>query len=448
MDIYRKSSQARRAKQKEANSKVRDALSGLNPKTSGLVFDLSSGKDGYKANNRAHVKAMELVAGLIGKFALPIRPKLSFQGMVKNASDKHGNIEDGVVNIGVELHTLMKHRAKIDVPVLIRSNSLLEPAVFFHNGAPYVMCEPALKELVRGGSLTKEMQPRGMFSGPIGDATSKDLPRQPLINQENMYSPGARNPWTFKRHHNKEAQHKAEPRKRTNIDTPTEMPELWDNDVPDETLDVSERRRDGLYEVGAKVKLTEDFQARERGGSNVLVPKGEIGIVMKDMEGDGKILHVCFEEMGLGAYIPKRMLKNASIKKVSQVNAPEYIQETFLVEHPAGAMTAGYKFGASSSDGGMVFYDNIDGEWFAFDGSENSDITASKLNSEGWHLFMNADAAPFGQVSWSKTASVTPDQVKNEVRQMIREGYTAIDIKEAISRRFPEQAAEALQGLN
>lgn len=451
MDAYQRSKQVRRAKQNDANAKIRQALRGTNPHTANLVFDLSKGEQGNKIdkNRRAHAKAIEVVSGLLSSFALPMRPRFEFNGIRKNAVDESGNISEGVIKIGVILHTMLNHKARIDVPVIVKNGSIIEPAVFFYNDAPYVMCAPALEELVRAGSLRKETQPRGMFSAPsTTDVTSADLPTQPIVNQEHMFSPGPRNPFTFRRQYNKEAQHKAEPRKRTNIDTPTEMPELWNGDVQDEMLDPSERRREKLFEPGAKVKMSEDFQARERGGGHLIIPKGESGVVMKDQEGDGKMLYVCFEALGMGAHVPKRMLKSAArMKKLSQIGGPEYIQESYVIEHPAGLQNAGYRLGASSGEG-MVFYDHIDGQWSPFDSSEASAALANQLTEESWMAHLAADAVPFREVMWTKTAAATTDQVKNEVRQMLREGYQVVDIKEAIKRRYPEQSTEALQGLN
>ena len=388
-----------RSSQRVANNKhIREAMRDMTPRTADLIFDLSNGDKGTKSvdiNRRAHIKAIELVSNLITSFHLPVRPKLAYEGMIKEATDNGGNITDGVVRIGVVLRTLMGHKMNIDVPVIVRNASLVEPAVFFFQQAPYVMCGSALEELVKRGSLRKELQPRRMFSPPsYGQPMHPDdYPRTPITNQDNMFSPGARNPWTFRRYSSrdpkmdvwlgidaslaekktpnnpqqrdqhiedwmymdKSAQHKGTPRERTNIDTPTEMTQIWPPSVPDEMLDTSERSRDGLFEPGAMVSLEKDIQARSRGGGNLVVPSGEEGMVLRDLEGDGKMLYVEFPHFGLAMPVPSCMLKSAA---------------------------------------------------------------------------------------------TTSDQVKYEIKQMIREGYPTVDIKEAIARRYPDYANEALQGID
>lgn len=394
MSAYDKFLKSRTSQRSVNNRQIRSAMRDLTPKTAGLVFDLTRGDKGHKVdiNRRAHIKAIELVSDLIGSFHLPIRPKLEYYGMVKEATNKNGDITDGVVRIGAVLRTLMGHKTQIDIPVIVRKGSLIEPAVFFFEQAPYVMCGPAMEELVTRGALRKELQPRRMFSPPAdGQPIHPDnYQRSPITNQETMFSPGSRNPWTFRRQSSNNSKLDAwrnidansndkkvpsnpkqrdehvndwmkmdktsgKPRQRTNIDTPTEMPVIEDPSVPDAMLDVSERDRDGLFEPGSKVSLEKDMQARERGGGHFIVPSGEEGIVLKDIEGDGKMLYVNFDAMGLTTSVPKYMLKSAS---------------------------------------------------------------------------------------------VSCEQVQHEVKEMIREGYTNIDIREAITRRFPDLAEEALSGIN
>lgn len=400
MSHYDNFLKSRHAKRINNNKHIKNAMRGITPRTADLIFDLSNRDDNrVDINRRANIKAIELVSDLIGSFHLPVRPILEYHGMVKEATDNGGNITDGVVKVGATIRTLMGSKVNIDIPVIVRNGSLVEPAVFFFDQAPYVMCGPALDDLVTRGALRKEMQPRGMYDPP-GDLMPEhpdNYPRTPIVNQEHMFSPGYRNPWTFQRGRvsaskldtwrnidknstdkktpsnpkqrdehvedwmkldktsAKEVGHRDnKPRQRTNIDTPTEKPELWEPGVPDAYLDVAERDREGLLEPGTTVSLDKDIQARDRGGGYLVIPSGEEGKVLRDMEGDGKMLYISFPAMGITTPVPKRMLKSAA---------------------------------------------NV-------------------------------------------------DQVRHEVKQMIREGYPQVDIKEAIIRRYPEHADEALQGLS
>lgn len=533
--MYERAKKFIRNQRIENNKLIREATTGITPKTSKMVFDMSNTDDVYAVdtNKRAYIKAIELVSSLLNSFHLPSRPALEYHGMIKNASDNSGIITDGIVKIGATIRTLMGHNIRINVPVIIKKKSLIEPAVFFYDNAPYVLCGTALDELIRRGSLEKSVLQRRMYSPPIDNPTHQDdLPKEGIIYHQNMFSPGFRNPMMFRRQYNKTAQvelqepdkdsdrlspyasqacgfcgytldkkdmtcpncgsprkankvaqeyidpdlaeidpdlnvwddtkikermedpeekdpdlrelvtktepdestsyinelkqkiehmhtilnmaysdankeefkkilkglykelrdakdknklmfasktaqHKGEPRDRINIDTPVEPVEIFKDDLKDEMLDPAERCYGDYIGIGTKVKLKEDYEARDRGGSTIIIPKGQSGKVIKT-EGDGKMLYVTFDGMGISTYVPMRMFKSSNLKKkIAQSNdGPDYVLNTFM-----------------------------------------------------------------------RTTAATVDQVKNEIKNMIREGYQKIDIIDSINRKYPEQADEALDNI-
>ena len=672
-----------RAKQRaDLHNQISGSMRGIKSRTAKLVFDLTH-KDESKLdiNKNAAIKAMELVSELLARFDLPAKPKLEYYGVIKNASDGDGVLLDGIVRVGASINTLMGHKANIDIPVLVRNKSLLEPAVFFYNDAPYVMCGPAIDELVRSGTLMKELQPRRMFSGPlVGEAGTVDKPRTPIINLQHMFSPGIRNPWTFKRfssaeqdasekrlrndnllrfeyeytdlarnlistadrilgtynphkinintlrdfidllgelvaniryygleggwNHtieemiseinanineantlidnkitpfimkdsglvsgidkikisiNKLAQHALqelekeqktvtietptdeesvkkqatkEPRKRTNIDTPAERPEIWPADLPQQELDQAEREKKGLIPVGSKVKLTKDYEVRNRGGGTIIVPSGEEGCVIRDEKGDGMCLYVDFCEMGVKDVIPYKFLKKADTDVESQFrdypsegkSGPQF----FDVEEEAkseGAIppsevteftprhqkmlksvpsleSIGYRGPLSgktveellkTTDGRKILYHYTTQKGRTAEGYILNDLLRkSEGAGPGYSkptIHPDQPPAPKSEVKpgvetvklpsprrpveEAKPKHLSPgkfeeepeelgpeefelmaakkaaaiNQIKNQIQDMLREGYQRVDIKAAIKEQYPEQAEEALAEL-
>lgn len=430
---YRTAIKNRRQKQGAINSQVKDAMRGLTPRTAKLTYDLSHDlKNVFDNDRNAYVKAIQAVSNLIDSFALPSRPKYSLCGMVKSATAKDGTVTDGIIRINAILSTLMGHKASIDIPVIVREKMLIEPAVFFYDGAPYVMCKAAFDQLVKRGTLQKDLAPRSMYSAPFdGEVAEAEPPRQPIINRNHMFSPGSMNPWKFRRYSQTtprqidplspevvqdpkelspdttveqmlgtlskmklapdrqkvvndlkrtylkdkdnpdtesfvrgwlekeiidsqeymdigksvsegvgitprdtgrgieyrtiDAAKEKVQRERTNIDTPTEMPELWGEYTEDQMLDPAERCRHDMVQVGSEVSLKKDFEVRERGGSQIVIPSGEEGKVIKDMKGDGMCMVVHFPVMHLDAVVPVKFLKGASFnqKADSQVEVPK-----------------------------------------------------------------------------------------------------------------------------
>jgi len=505
MNLFHKAKNAMRERRAFNHANIKQAMSGITPRSAGLVFDLSRDEDTthLSTNKRANIKAVELVSSLLDSFSLPVRPRLEYHGMIKNAVDSNGGINEGIIKLGAVVRTMMGHKAHVDIPVIVKANRLLEPAIFFYESAPYVMCRQAFEDLIKRGSLEKNSQFRRMFSPPNG--SNGNVSRERIHNLEHMFSPGPRNPFNFRRQYDKEAQllpqtgfavyptgglapiavvdkyddalsiledqgvsgkivdqstgkevtAAKEPRKRTNIDVPTEVPELWEHDVQDEMLDPAERRRDKLYGIGADVVLTEDIEARQRGGKHFVIPSGERGKVLKDMEGDGKMLYVDFKEMQVTTPVPKRMLRNASLIKVKAQVEPDFVDQSYMMSDGGN-----YYIGASVSieapdeydpeemitSSGYVFFK--DGTWFPWSNDQGSKQAAEYLNKEKWEIYVNADALPLmdSNVIWSKTAAAA-DQIENEIKAMLREGYGNVDIKEAIKRKYPEQADEVLSSL-
>lgn len=536
-NLFHRAQKAMQKRRSISKDNVQYALSGITPKMAGLMFDLSQGQSGTTLddNRRAHVKAIELVSSLLGSFSLPVRPRLEYHGMIKNATDNNGNISDGVIRVGAVLHTLMGHKVHIEIPVIVKGRNLMEPAVFFYDDAPYVMCGPALDDLIKRGSLQRNTQSRYIYSPPTDRVQDQNnVPREGITNLEHMFAPGVRNPYNFRRQYSKtaqtdevylieaegmtqgicmetppsdwygtvtpisskdienvmakdpglmvwdtvedmyddlgeepnprrNAQHKGTPRKRTNIDTPTEFPELWTGDVEDEMLDPAERCREELYGIGAEVVLNEDVQARERGGGHLIVPKGEHGKVLKDMEGDGKILYVNFPDMSLTMSLPKRMLRNAAMTRIAQTGEPEYVEEAFMMRtyndiyYPGVSASLqiadGLEDGETNNVDGMAYYQTAENSWQPWGNNEGSRSVAERLNQEGWVASILPDAMNIedSNLSWRKMGSkraATIDQVKNEVKIMLREGYSKVDIKDTIQRRYPEHMEDALSSFD
>jgi hypothetical protein len=177
--------------------------------------------------------------------------------------------------------------------------------------------------------------------------------------------------------------------------------------------------------------------------------------VLKDMEGDGKMLYVNFPDMCLTMAVPKRMLRNAAVRRITAQSSPDFVEDTLVVSTGHDVYDLGasgslevpdpYEEGETNYMSGIARY--ADSTWVPWSNDEGSRAVAERLNQEGWMISMGADAVPFEDASWFKSGSKTAatiDQVRNEVKTMLREGYCQVDIKDAIKRRYPEHAGEAL----
>jgi len=676
MNTYKKAVAVRRQKQSKINSRIKAAMSGLPSHTAKLNFDLTDRDTNKKIDvpRNARIKAIAIVSDLLDSFGLPSKAKLNYLGTVKKATTKDGDIKDGILKVGAVISTLLGHKIAIDVPVIVRDKSLLEPAVFFYDGSPFVLCKQAIDQLIKRGTLDKAIaERRNLYSPPLMEkwlGIDHEPARTPIINKDHMFNPGSRNPWKFRRYSQKNVmvdcpectgagsssathgegtfeipcenckgsgnievnpsdiiegkdtwtrcpdcgeytQHDQcvscqqsgssdvegarlsphaeeqckqcgysmpaneagcrqcgaprqaciqkkqakdkKPRERTNIDTPTEFPEVWKGDLPQQVLDPAERSREDLFGVGQAVKLSEDFEARERGGGQVVVPSGERGKVVRDMKGDGLCLMVNFPDMDISAIVPKRFLKLATQEGsnhpfdkqarltpgVYSIVLPDFPETGWtLFVDPSGNAVLQYtrKTGAEiigsiypnpvqshpgiedviaaaietnkdemvESVADMQQYINSAGIKYDLESEfneqtqlreqeyggdkegiserelENPWVTSGEPSHEPeikskcqWCLSEMEETAGTAQgevicqkcVEWAKAnpgectpeqlkdlgatrTAATTEQVKHEIREMLREGYTPVDIIAAVKEKYPEHAVEVLKNLS
>ena len=460
-EMYKLASMNRRAETSKSVSKIRDAMRGVPSHTAALTFDMSmlSGNNSINTDQNATVKALSMVSTLLNSFSIPMKPRLMHLGTIKNASEgsKSGA---SIIRIGATLQTLLGHKAQIDIPVMVHDRSLIEPSVFFYEGAPYVMCASAINELIKRGSMFKQTKIRGMYSSPVPQSVNEQqLPDQPIMNRDHMFNPGSQNPWKFRRYsqtnsdelrwevhgfsddepdylvekfndeatatkcckennqseagksrttpedwkhitfyvldtqtgEKKASVHKSQRGGQTSItiyrfddqeveheilvkcryipehtpswsgfeerfQQPTEPAEVdiisatMDGQPVDLTseeerevhekvveeistsgreyepdddrffasrkaseniLDPADRDQEEYFTPGTEVATTEQVSVYERGGTHINIPKGETGVVLRDTQGDNKVLYVCFPELECEAIVPHHQLKVA-----------------------------------------------------------------------------------------------------------------------------------------
>lgn len=487
MSIYERFKQATRA-QKLAKSNIGHAVRGATTRTSALISDLSNkSKNTVRVdiNRRAHTKAIELVADLISSFALPSQPRLEYRGMIKQATDDSGNITSGLVRVGAQLRTLIGHKINIDIPVMIRNSSLLSPSVFFYNDAPYVLCSTALEELMKNGSAVRSMQPRGMYSAPVdGEPVHpNDYPIMPISNTENMYSPGSRNPWTFRRY---SSQQPKNPKQRDehleiwmNLDKKAQIDfftSIWravdnvDGKFLNNGVDLKDPMhtefRSSFYDSvitdlqqaaeaihtdnveqtvslldSANSKLTEFNTKHEKTMSpdqNQAMASlmSEITRASQAVQSN-KIAHNGKPRERTNIDTPAEKPELHPEAPDAVLDEAERSREDLL--HPGDCVKLEEDLQARNRGGGHIVIPS---------GEEGHVVR--DIGGDGKILYVEFTAFDVKMPApayFLRAASVTTDQVQHEIREMIREGYSEVDIRETIARRFPEHAKQALEGL-
>jgi len=140
---------------------------------------------------------------------------------------------------------------------------------------------------------------------PVGPQPGKQAPEKHVLGRPLL--------WNTKQ--SQMIKDKKETRKRVNIDEAVAFTDPSQNTMPDSMLDTMERDQSKWFHTGDEVKLSSDCEVRERGGTFLVLPKGETGEVVRDMHGDGTQIFVEFQDLGLAAVIPANFLKSAAVQE-------------------------------------------------------------------------------------------------------------------------------------
>lgn len=135
-----------------------------------LLHDMSnmSGSSHKKITAQsAPSEAIEMVYGVMTSYVWPHPPKLAYTGMKRTDSRMATkDLNHGVVSVTATIRTPIGVTLGIDVPVEIRNGHMVEPAVMFHGGTPYIISQSSIDRIVRDNSTWGQLPTRQIFSSP------------------------------------------------------------------------------------------------------------------------------------------------------------------------------------------------------------------------------------------------------------------------------------------
>ncbi len=495
MQEYRKMIAERRDKRQiDLYSQIKDVVG--HTKKAAIVFDMSNKNENIRLeqNRQIPLKAIQLVSSVLAEFSLPAKPVIEYRGIVKNSSKQDGTIENGIIKIGASIRTLLGHKLHIDIPVIVNDCSMLEPAVFFYNDAPYVMSGPALDQLVRLGSMDKELQHRRMYSPPVENLPD-DLPRTPIVNNQHQFSPGNRSPWTFIRRSSKESlnielknaiiryaklaskhtagyndlalsiidQSKANPQLKQVVDHYTnwfikENPHTTNDhpaDILTRMLMANDEVRDTLEQYtgtmpAAPPSLSAEAPEQTPEEIDAGIAKTEEEMAARAMEVGRMQTASKRAQKGTHRGEPEDRLnieEDVEIPELWTSNIPDHMLDP--AERSREKMLS---IGQNVDLNQEVEIRQRGGGHLILPKGETATILRAEDGSGCMYVvcFEDLDVTallPAMVFDRQLKRAVTTDQIRHEVRAMQRDGYQSVDIKEALTRRYPEQAQTVLNEL-
>lgn len=135
--------------------------------TSGVVqkrgwnIEENSASDNKVTSKSVYKKAVTFARDFLNNFNVGGRVDIKFN-TVRNASyTEKGIIENGDINLDVQIRTLSGVKIKGELNIPIRSSQLLEPSVIIINGNARVIAQSTFDDIVKRGTFK-----RNRFKGP------------------------------------------------------------------------------------------------------------------------------------------------------------------------------------------------------------------------------------------------------------------------------------------
>ena len=314
--------------------------------------------------------ALLVVRSALGEYNFPSPVDLRYLGMRRESGHGAYGMTDGHVYVQASFSSLSGPKHSVTVPVVVHKGQLLVPSIVVHQGVPRVLTQHTFDDILGLGEFKRAVPDRLNMYAPPGDR--REVRRDEPLVRPGMYSVlprrGAVSAADVKaavrgyrtadserdKYEEKKRQYEKAWGKKFEEWTPDhdkhftsgEPPEKFKSkprtargairgrvvegtfsptvtgrptgptgaDVPGADgshLDVAERDREDFLWPGADVRATKEIEVRGFGGQRMVVPKGEKGVVVRDIDGAGKAYYVRWHELGWAATVGKDAIKLA-----------------------------------------------------------------------------------------------------------------------------------------
>jgi len=132
-------------------------------------WNYSNKDDGTrKIEGNPALAATMYVVQTLSEYAHSASMRPRYLGMQREAGSGQYGITEGVIDVAVEMAPIGGMKQMIDVPVIVRAGRMLQPGVFIHQGAPYIISKSSMEQLLDDARFSNEVKPSrpNMFSPP------------------------------------------------------------------------------------------------------------------------------------------------------------------------------------------------------------------------------------------------------------------------------------------
>ena len=122
-------------------------------------------------------QAISLVSDFLSQFIWPLPPQLTYHGLRMATRDENTPAidADAQVIISARVVTNSGCRKEVEIPIFVRENQLLEPAVMIVDGIPRIIAQSLVDEIVKPRTFKQKIDPRGGLFAPPMDQEARQF---------------------------------------------------------------------------------------------------------------------------------------------------------------------------------------------------------------------------------------------------------------------------------
>lgn len=106
-----------------------------------------------------------------------------YKGMRRDAGSGQYGIDEGRIDVIVDIKPIRGMQQRIEVPVLVKNGYMIQPGLFYHHGTPFVMAQSAFDALVDDALYADDVKVDrpNMYTLPTEGGYTRSLDRKVFV---------------------------------------------------------------------------------------------------------------------------------------------------------------------------------------------------------------------------------------------------------------------------
>lgn len=272
-------------------------------------LDGASAEDGTPIHAGEHpgTAALSVAGATLAQFDMPSGYDIQYRGMSRKSGRGQHAMDEGTITVGVVAPARSGIKAYFDIPFIVKNSRIIDPSVLMHQGLPRILAQSTFDDIFGQKEFHAPPADRStMFSPPPSKEEAQEIRERPwtTVRRRTVFDvmPKRSNIQAAIRGYTTEEDVRHAPYAKKAADGYGDY--------------LQDAERDQLLVPKMMVKLTEDVEAKERGGEYYILPKGDCMTLLRSLDGTDRGRFEVEDDNGDRWIVPgKSLTKKGSYQK-------------------------------------------------------------------------------------------------------------------------------------